>query len=133
MVTITIIAPPPLRLTHDNGDHHASVPMPEPGRPSARAMVDWYGGDTLAIDVRGQRILFEFSARFGPMAVTKDGRERDLKRPGPFLRAVSLWAVQGKRVVDGVAIWHEPRKPVLQHIGGRQYRVIQDGEVGHDW
>ncbi len=84
------------------------------------------------IEVGGEVITFEWSNQFGPMPLTKRGYERRLRHSHPFWRAVSLWAIQGKRK-DGVrAIWHEPKRPVTEHIGGRNYRVIEEGEPGWD-
>jgi hypothetical protein len=99
-----------------------------------RVMIDCFGGfDPLRIVVRGKAILFEMSEEFGPMPVTGRGAERDLGARHPFWRAVSLWNVQGRRREGDIAIWHEPKKPVLEHLGGRNYREIEAGETGWDW
>lgn len=111
-------------------DRLFSVPLDDDG---SRAMLDAYGGGEIEIEVGRKRIRFQFSDRFGPMPVTDTGAERSLGPRHPFWRAVSLWCVQGRRVQDGTAIWHEPKKPVLERLGGRHYRVIEDGEIGHDW
>jgi hypothetical protein len=108
---------------------HTSVELED----GSRAMLDSWGGEELDIVVDGKRIRFEFSEMFGPMAVTKTGAERTLAKPKPFLRAASLWNIQGRRVKDGEAIWHEPKKPVYKHLGGRHWQVIEHGEIGHDW
>ncbi len=110
-------------------DRQFSVPLGD----GKRAMLDCFGGAEFNIETSKGLIRFEWSERFGPMAVTKTGAERNLSPRHPFWRAASLWNLQGRRVENGLAIWHEPRKPKLEHIGGRHYRVIEDGEVGHDW
>lgn len=100
---------------------------------SSRVMVDAFGDDDLRIEVVGKIVHFSFSQLFGPWPCTKTGRERSLGPRHPFWRAASLWHLQGSRVESGLAIWHEPKKPVLKHLGGRNYLVIEDGEPGHDW
>lgn len=111
--------------------NHTSVPMPN----GTRAMIDNFASDDMTIAVGTHIIKFEFSQMFGPMALTKTGAERSLppKLNHQFLRAASLWNAQGKRMNGSQAIWHEPKKPVLKHLGGRHYQVIEQGEVGHDW
>lgn len=111
-------------------DQHYSVALE--GFPG-RVMVDSFGGDAREIVTRRGTVLFEWSERFGPLPVTNAGRERALGHRHPFWRDVSLWNVQGQRMDGRVAIWHEPRKPIMKHLGGRHYLVIEDGEVGHDW
>ena len=68
------------------------------------------------------------------MPINKDGSE--CLSIGPkhgFWRAASLWNLQGRRLEGNRAIWHEPKKPVLKHLGGRHYQIIEQGEPGHDW
>ncbi len=119
-------------ITYDGRDQQFSVPTPETGEGN-RAMLDCSGGRTIKINVRGALIPFQFSERWGPIPVTINGEVRDLHHTHPFWRSVSLWVLQGKYVSDGIAVWHEPKKPVLQHLGGRHYKVIEEGEEGHDW
>ena len=103
-----------------------------------RIMIDIFGGGEYFIDVGIETIKFEWSERFGPMALTKRGAERSLGPAHPFWRAASLWNLQGQRLDGSRAIWHEPRKPVYEtkHLGGRNYeiiKIIDPGESGHDW
>jgi hypothetical protein len=112
--------------------------MPDPGPsyslpPVARAMIDCYGGDELHIMTRRGSVRFEWSEQFGPLPANKNGLERTLPPSHPFWRDVSLWNLQGRRMDGKTAIWHEPRKPKYDHLGGRDYLVIEDGEIGHDW
>jgi hypothetical protein len=100
--------------------------------PTGRYMVDCFSTDELQITVGRETIHFEFGEMFGPLPVTKRGVQRDLRDNHPFWRAVSLWNVQGARTENGTAIWHEPRKPVVELRGNRWF-IIQDGEIGHDW
>jgi hypothetical protein len=110
-------------------DRHFSIPMPD----GSRAMLDCFGDDEFEIETSKGIIRFEWSDRFAPMPVTKTGAQRNLAPRHPFWRAVSLWILQGRRIENGRAFWHEPRKPKYDHIGGRHYLAIEDGEVGHDW
>lgn len=90
-------------------------------------------GDYL-IEVNGKPILFDWSERFGPRAINKDGSEKTSVGPKhPFWRAASLWNIQGRRLEGNRAIWHEPKQPVLRRIAGNHYEVIEDDEPGHDW
>lgn len=101
---------------------------------TSRIMIDVFGSGDYYIEVRGELIKFEFGERFGPMPLTKKGAERTSIGPNhQFWRAASLWNLQGRRLEGDRAIWHEPKKPVLKHLGGRNYQVIEDGEKGHDW
>jgi hypothetical protein len=88
---------------------------------------------TYAIVVGNETIRFDWSHQFGPMPITKQRRERNLRHSHPFWRAVSLWNLQGRETKGCQAIWHEPKKPVLKHIGGRHYQIVDPGEIGHDW
>lgn len=107
-------------------------PTPADGSKS-HIMIDIFGGGEYFIDVADETIKFEWSERFGPMALTKKGAERALTPKHKFWRAASLWNLQGQRLEGSKAIWHEPKKPVLQHLGGRNFMVIEDGEKGYDW
>lgn len=110
-------------------DRQFSVPFDN----ETRAMIDCFGDDEFTISVANRDILFEWSERFGPMPITRDGAQRDISHKNPFWRAVSLWDLQGQRTEGKKAIWHEPKKPVLKHLGGRNYLIIEHGEPGHDW
>jgi hypothetical protein len=110
-------------------DRQFSVPMPD----GSRAMLDCFGCAEFEIETSKGVARFEWSNRFGPLPISKSGKPRDLSHRHQIWRAVSLWRLQGSRLEGIRAIWHEPKKPVLQHLGGRHYRVIEDGEPGHDW
>jgi len=108
-------------------------PTPADGSRS-RIMIDIFGSGEYFIEVRGEIIKFEFGDRFGPMPLTKTGAEKTSIGPRhPFWRAASLWALQGKRLDGNKAVWHEPKRPLLKHLGGRDYLIIEDGEKGYDW
>lgn len=116
-------------------DRQFSIPGPESsdGKQS-RIFIDCFGGGDYVIEVRGKDVRFEWSERFGPMPINKDGSEALSIGPRhAFWRIVSLWNLQGRRIENGKCIWHEPKKPVLRHLGGRNYMVVADGEPGHDW
>lgn len=118
-------------------DDQYSIPAPwseEPGKET-RVMIDSFRGEAeYLITVRGKDVRFEWSERFGPMPLNKDGSEaRGIGHKHGFWRAASLWNLQGRRLDGNRAIWHEPKRPVLKHLGGRNYLVIEDGEEGYDW
>lgn len=125
-------------------DRQYSIPAPDgwskPGEPRGRIMIDCFGGDDeYLIDVRGKLIRFEWSERFGPLPINKDGSEaRGIGPKHGFWRAASLWNLQGRQLEGDRAIWHEPRKPVYEqkHLGGRHWlitKIIDPGEQGDDW
>ncbi len=89
-------------------------------------------GKTYRICVGARTFLFDWSDRFGPTLVDKDGRQLSAALPRRFVIAASLWAVQGKRVEDGMCVWHTPRKPVFKIQNGMMV-IIEDGEKGWDW
>lgn len=105
------------------------------GSGESKCFVDIFGdGPQLLIEAGAQVILFCWSDLFGPIPECKNGDVRDLNHRHPFWHAVSLWNLQGRRIADdGSCLWHEPKKPVLRHLGGRNYEVIEDGEEGYDW
>lgn len=84
------------------------------------------------LSIFGETILFEWSEIFGPLPITKTGRERKLRNAHPFWSAVSLWAIQGKQSDGSRAVWHMPKQPVVKHIAGKHYRLVEDGELGHE-
>lgn len=105
-----------------------------PGDKGTRVFVDCYGSGDYVIEVRNDLIQFDFSEQLGPMPTNKDGSEkRSIGPKHKFWRAVSLWKLQGMRLEGKRAIWHEPKRPVMQHLGGRNYLVIEPGEPGWDW
>lgn len=110
-------------------DHQFSIEID--GR---RCFIDIFGGpEEYFIEVHGKLIRFEWSDRFGPMPIKKDGSE--MRSIGPrhaFWRVASLWNLQGRRIENDRCVWHEPKKPVYERRGG-QLIVIDDGEPGHDW
>lgn len=116
-------------------DRQFSIPAPwEESGPKTRVMIDCFGsGHEFSIRVGEEIVLFEWSEMFGPLPVRKGGKERVLSHRHKFWRIVSLWNLQGRRIESGECIWHEPRQPVLKHLGGRNYLIIEDGEEGHDW
>ena len=102
------------------------------GLGGGRAFIDCFGSGNYKIVVRGVVIQFDWSDGFGPLPMTKSGAERHLSWRHPFWRAASLWNLQGMRVEDGFAIWHEPKSPVTEKRG-RQTFIVDPGEPGWDW
>lgn len=127
LAATTALLPTP----YDGRDQKFSIPTPETG-PGNRAMIDCSGGVTIKINIRGAMVPFEFSERWGTIPLKLNGAVRDLPHTHPFWRITSLWVLQGKHVSDGVAVWCKPTKPVLRDLGGRNYKVIEDAEPGHD-
>jgi hypothetical protein len=104
----------------------------------SRIFIDCFGGGDYHIQVRGKLVRFEWSEMFGPMPVNADGSEaRSIGPRHGFWRAASLWNLQGRRIEDGVCVWHEPKKPVyeIEKVGRKNIlkRVIEPGEEGWDW
>jgi len=110
-------------------DRQFSIDLPD----GSRAFCDCFGGGDYIIAVRGKEIRFEWSERFGPLPVSKTGIPLELSWRHPFWRAASLWRLQGQRVDGNRCIWHEPKKPVLKHLGGKNYLIVENGEEGWDW
>ena len=73
---------------------------------------------------------YEFEMHYlGPMPVTKRGAARTLGNCHPFWKAVSYWASQGREVDDsGLCVWRVPPGPKLQHLGGRHYLIVGEGD-----
>lgn len=80
------------------------------------------GGPMLKISVRGKIFEFEMHPFCGPNLLNRKG-EAIKNQPMHFLEAVSLWAQQGERMEDGLCRWdHEP-EPILQHLGGNNWKI----------
>ena len=77
----------------------------------------------LKISVGGKIIEFEMHPYCGPTILNLRG-EPASKQPKDFLEAASLWAQQGRRMEDGLCRWDHEREEILQHIGGRQWKII---------
>jgi len=93
---------------------------------------DTWGAGPFVITAKGKSFRFEDSDRFGPSLVKKNGDISD-KQPSersPFWAAHSAWVKQGRRLADDkVTCIYEPLKPtVLQRIGGRHFKVIEQGD-----
>lgn len=118
-------------MTHDRQFSINAEPIT--GEKNTRIHIDVFGGGEYQIEVRGKLVRFEWSEQFGPMPINQDGSE--CLSVGPrhgFWRAASLWNLQGRRIENGKAIWHEPKQPVLIRRG-RELVVAEDGESGWDW
>ena len=87
-----------------------------------RPMLD-VGGEMLKISVGGRVYEFEMHPIFGPALLDRNGNALD-KQPIPFLKAVSLWAEQGRRMESGLCRWDHGSEPITKHMGGRHYKVI---------
>jgi len=97
-------------------------------------MSDWIhislGGPMQKISVDGKIHEFEMHPYCGPNVLSKKTGEPLSKQPARFLYAASLWAQQGQHVDEetGLCIWHHPPQDILQHLGGRHYKVIGETE-----
>lgn len=112
--------------------------IPSPFFDDSRIMIDCYDGDEYFIDVGGKLIRFEWSDRFGPLPLRKDGSEMTSIGPShKFWKAVSWWNAQGRVLHWNKAIWHKPPPPIYKtEKRGRKtwiVGVIDAGEEGHDW
>lgn len=95
--------------------------------------IDNWGVGPFIISVDGKTFRFEDSDRFGPSLLNKAGDIKSNPWPSaksPFWRAHRIWKRQGRRLADdGIAcIWDEPKPTVVQHMGGRHYLVVDNGE-----
>jgi hypothetical protein len=85
------------------------------------------GPNRVIIDANGRRWKFEMHPQCGPAMLDARGEIAD-KQPGPrspFWHAVTRWAQGGKRLnAAGECVWEEEPKPILQHMGGKHYRVV---------
>jgi hypothetical protein len=77
------------------------------------------------IEVRGERIVFDWHGYMGPIPLGKRGNPVEL-RGHYFWTAVSYWAQQGKRIdSNGVCMWEEPKSDFNPddwvRIGKRSY------------
>lgn len=85
------------------------------------------GPDRKITDAQGKAWVFEDHPRFGPIVLKKAGGDPAPTQPGersPFWRAWRCWSDQGKRLAGDVCVWGEPAPCVVEHMGGRHYRVI---------
>lgn len=97
--------------------------------------VDGWGSGPFVIEVDGKSFRFEDSDRFGPALVTRRGDICANPWPAersPFWYAHYAWRCQGRQVAeDGrTCVWREPKPKVIQHMGGKHYVVLDDGEDG---
>lgn len=78
-------------------------------------------------DAKGKRWTFEMHRYCGPI-VLNGGGDPAKRQPGeksPFWHAVTRWAQGGHRLDDkSECIWEEEKKPILEHIAGKHYRVV---------
>lgn len=81
------------------------------------------GGPEYDIQVDGEVYHFEMHPYCGPIRLNKRGDEHK-QQPMKFLEAASLWAQQGQRVENGLCRWDREPKPILKHLGGRNYTII---------
>ena len=84
------------------------------------------GPTRIITDAKGKRWTFEMHHYCGPIALNKSGdpMERQPGERSPFWHAVTRWAQGGHRLNGTECIWEEGPKPVLEHIGGKHYRVV---------
>jgi hypothetical protein len=95
--------------------------------------IDAWGSGPFVIDVEGKRFRFEDSDRFGPALVTKNGDICSNPYPAersPFWRAHRIWVRQGRRLADDktTCLWDEPKPTTIQHMGGRYWMVVENGD-----
>ena len=87
------------------------------------------GGPTRVItDAKGKRWTFEMHPQCGPAVLNCHGdpAERQPGAKNPFWHAVTRWAQGGHRLdANGECVWEEEPQPVLEHIVGKHYRVIE--------
>lgn len=89
---------------------------------------------TYRIVVEGREWRFDYGAMFGPLFVSARGRDlKNQPKHVSLLRAVTLWARQGKRVDAGQCVWDEPPPLRVEHLGGKHYKLLPGQEPGVDY
>lgn len=87
------------------------------------------GPDHRITDAAHVEWAFEMHPTCGPAALDRHGAVAE-RQPGPrspFWRAVTLWAMQGRRVdVDGRCVWDEPPPIRVSHVVGRQHIALPE-------
>lgn len=87
------------------------------------------GSDHRITDAAKAEWTFEMHPTCGPATLDRHGAIAE-RQPGPrspFWRAVTLWAMQGRRVdTDGRCIWDEPPTIRVVHVAGRQHVVLPE-------
>ena len=88
--------------------------------------ISWAGPTRAITDAKGKRWTFEMHHYCGPIVLNKRGdpMERQPGERSPFWYAVTRWAQGGHRLNGIECVWEEEPKPVLEHIGGKHYRVV---------
>jgi hypothetical protein len=90
----------------------------------------------LYINIGGKVFRFDFSDRFGPLVLAKNGSllERQPGPRSPFWAAIDAWVRQGKQIGDdGICIWRDdngwlvPDGYKIVAIGGSHF-VLQSTE-----
>lgn len=76
------------------------------------------------IQVNGYVYHFEMHPYCGPNILNKRTEEPLKHQPMEFLEAASLWAKQGQKIENGLCVWYHKPKPILEHLGGRHYKVL---------
>lgn len=86
------------------------------------------GPDRSIGDANGRRWKFEMHPQFGPITLNSTGNPG--RQPGSrslFWHAVDLWIEQGEKIDEaGNCVWEEPKPLKLQHLGGRNYRIVTE-------
>lgn len=80
-----------------------------------------YSPDYRITDAKGREWWFEEHSYCGPSVLTKKG-DPMANQPGersPFWHAYQCWADQGRKVGDGVCVWHEPPPRKVRRCDGR--------------
>lgn len=82
------------------------------------------GGPMRKISVGGKVIEFEMHPYCGPNILKRNG-EPLKHQPMAFLEAASLWAQQGEKIDEqGLCIWFREPKEILQHLGGKHWKLV---------
>lgn len=82
------------------------------------------GSPTERISVDGKIYFFELLHSGGCAFLTQSGRELENVKVKAY-DAVFYWDQQGKRRdSEGLCIWDYPATEILEHLGGRHYKVV---------
>lgn len=83
------------------------------------------GGPTRKIQVGGKVFTFEMHPYCGPMLLKRNGSPA-ASNPHKFLVAASLWAQQGEKIDEhGLCVWYHEPKEILQHLGGKNWKIVR--------
>lgn len=83
----------------------------------ATAIICSFTESIQSISVDGKIYEFEMHTYCGPVRLNKRG-DPHAYQPAAFLKAASLWLQQGRKIEDGLCVWHREPEPIVERRGG---------------